>query len=59
MVKNLYSVDEVFENDPENSKNVLMKIPEEISEKLGWQPGDKLQVKILEGKISITKVNNE
>ena len=59
MVKNLYSVDEVFENDPENPENVLMKIPEEIAEKLGWQPGDKLQVKIQEGKISITKVNNE
>jgi hypothetical protein len=35
MVKNLYSVDEIFENDPENSKNVFMKIPEQISEKLG------------------------
>ena len=58
MVNKTYSVEEIFENDPTNDENVLMKIPEEIAEQLGWQPGDLLRVKWEEGSISITKVEN-
>lgn len=58
MVNKTYSVEEIFENDPNNDENVLMKIPEEIAEQLGWQPGDLLRVKWEEGSISITKVEN-
>jgi AbrB family looped-hinge helix DNA binding protein len=36
-----------------------MKIPPEISERMGWQPGDKLHIKVLEdGAVSIEKVDN-
>jgi bifunctional DNA-binding transcriptional regulator/antitoxin component of YhaV-PrlF toxin-antitoxin module len=36
-----------------------MRIPPEIAEEMGWNPGDVLKVKIMEGGgISITKVNN-
>jgi formylmethanofuran dehydrogenase subunit D len=58
LVNKTYSVEEIFENDPTNDENVLMKIPEEIAEQLGWQPGDLLRVKWEEGSISITKVEN-
>jgi AbrB family looped-hinge helix DNA binding protein len=36
-----------------------MKIPEEIAEKMGWQPGDVLKITMEDGAISITKVNND
>jgi hypothetical protein len=56
--RTIYNVDEIFEDDPENPENVLMKIPDEIAEKMGWQPGDVLKVSWEEGMISITKVDN-
>lgn len=53
-----YKVEDIFEDDPDNPDNVLMKIPEEIAEKMGWKPGDVLKVKTEKGSISITKVEN-
>ncbi len=54
-----YKVEEIFEDDPDNPDNVLMKIPDEISEKMGWIPGDVLRITQDEkGNISITKVDN-
>tara|TARA_B100000900_G_C20579392_1_gene716804 strand:+ start:1051 stop:1227 length:177 start_codon:yes stop_codon:yes gene_type:complete len=51
-----YKVEEIFEDDPNNPDNVLMKIPDEISEKMGWKPGDVLKItQDKEGNISITK----
>jgi len=51
-----YKVNEIFEDDPDNPDNVLMKIPDEISEKMGWKPGDVLKItQDKEGSISITK----
>lgn len=51
-----YKVEEIFEDDPDNPNNVLMKIPDEISEKMGWKPGDVLKItQDKEGSISITK----
>jgi hypothetical protein len=59
MVNKTYKVEEIFEDDPDNLENVLMKIPEEISEKMGWQPGDVLKIKWGDGAIMIEKVENE
>lgn len=56
--KTVYNVDEIFEKDPENPNNELMKIPDEIAERMGWKPGDVLKIVIEEGSISITKVDN-
>ena len=56
--KTVYNVDEIFEKDPENPDNELMKIPDEIAESMGWKPGDVLKIVIEEGSISITKVDN-
>ena len=56
--KHIYKVEEIFEDDPENPDNVLMKIPEEIAEQQGWKPGDVLKITWEDGIISITKVDN-
>lgn len=53
-----YKVEEIFEDDPDNEDNVLMKIPEEVSKKMGWKPGDVLKVTWEKGVISITKEDN-
>jgi hypothetical protein len=58
LVNKTYSVEEIFEDDPNSDDNVLMKIPEEIAEQLGWQPGDMLRVTWEDSMVSITKVEN-
>ena len=53
-----YKVEDIFTDDPDNKGNVLMKIPDEISERMGWNPGDVLKITQDEnGAISITKVD--
>lgn len=56
--KTVYNVDEIFEDDPENPDNVLMKIPDEIAERMGWKPGDVLKITTEEGSIVIEKKDN-
>jgi hypothetical protein len=58
LVNKTYSVEEIFEDDPNSDDNVLMKIPEEIAEQLGWQPGDMLRVTWEDSMVSITNVEN-
>jgi len=54
-----YKVEDIFEDIPGDTDNVLMKIPPEISERMGWQTGDTLRIKVLEdGSVSIEKVDN-
>jgi hypothetical protein len=56
--KTLYDVDDIFENDPDNPDNILMKIPDEIAEKMGWMPGDVLRIEMENGGLKISKVKN-
>lgn len=56
--KQIYNADEIFTDDPDNPENTLMKIPEEIAERMGWQPGDVLKITWEAGTVSITKVDN-
>jgi len=52
-----YNVEDVFEDIPDDPKNVNLKIPEEIAEKIGLTPGD--NVRILwgdQGTIIIEKI---
>lgn len=58
MVNKTYKVEDIFEDDPDNPENTLMKIPDEIADKMGWKPGDVLKITIEEGNISIVKVEN-
>lgn len=53
----VYKVEDIFEDIPDDPKNVNMNIPEEIAKEIGLVPGDK--VKILwgdQGTIIIEKV---
>lgn len=54
-----YHADDIFQEIEGDSENVLMKIPPEICEKMGWAPGDSLSITQGEdGTISITKIEN-
>jgi AbrB family looped-hinge helix DNA binding protein len=54
-----YKVEDIFEDDPDNPENVLMTIPPEIREKMGWEPGDVLRIAVEEGSIVLEKVEND
>jgi len=58
MVNKIYKVEDIFEDIDGDPENVLMNIPEEVSEKMGWEPGDTLKIKIEKGVITITKVDD-
>jgi len=60
MSKNIiYKAEDIFQDIEGDNNNVLMTIPPEIREKMGWEEGDLLKVKVLdEGGISIEKVDN-
>jgi len=54
-----YKAEDIFKDIPGDDKNVLMTIPPEISERMGWKEGDTLHIKVLEdGGLSIEKVTN-
>jgi AbrB family looped-hinge helix DNA binding protein len=54
-----YKAEDIFKDIPGDDKNVLMTIPPEISERMGWKPGDTLHIKVLEdGGLSIEKVTD-
>lgn len=54
----IYKVEDIFSDIPGDEENVNMTIPEEIMESQGWKEGDTLSIKIEEGLITITKVDN-
>lgn len=54
-----YKVEDIFEDIEGDDENVLMNIPPEVSERMGWEPGDILKIQIEEGVISITKKDEE
>jgi hypothetical protein len=58
LVNREYKVEEIFEDIEDDPDNVLMNIPPEISEQMGWNPGDTLKINVEKGVISITKVEN-
>lgn len=39
-----FKVEDIFEDIPNDPENVNMKIPEEVAEKAGFKPGDKIKV---------------
>ena len=58
MVNREYKVEDIFEDIKNDPDNVLMNIPPEIAERMGWNPGDTLKIIVEKGVISITKVVN-
>jgi AbrB family looped-hinge helix DNA binding protein len=60
MVNLIYKAEDIFQDIEGDEKNVLMNIPPEIAEQMGWKPGDVLRIQVEEtGGISIKKVENE
>lgn len=58
MVNKEYKVEDIFEDIEDDEENVLMNIPDEILEQMGWKEGDVLQFEEEEGSIVITKKQN-
>jgi len=53
-----YKVEDIFE-DIDDPENCVMKIPDEIAEKMGWKEGDTLRfTQDDNGIITITKVDD-
>jgi AbrB family looped-hinge helix DNA binding protein len=56
--KTHYKVEEIFTDIPGDPDNVMMKIPDEIMEKMGWKEGDNIKVENnKDGSISIKKID--
>jgi AbrB family looped-hinge helix DNA binding protein len=55
-----YKAEDIFQDIDGDEDNVLMNIPPEIAERMGWKPGDVLRIQVEEtGGISIKKIENE
>jgi hypothetical protein len=50
-----YKAEDIFEDIDGDEENVLMNIPLEILERMGWGPGDTLNISVEDGVISISK----
>ena len=55
MVNKTYKVEDVFEDIEGDEENVLMNIPPEIMEEMGWKEGDVLEFDVEKGRIVMTK----
>jgi|TARA_Y100000389_G_C17264088_1_gene414527 hypothetical protein len=58
LVNKEYKVEDIFEDIEDDDENILMNIPDEIMEQMGWQEGDVLQFEVEKGSIAITKKQN-
>ena len=55
----IYKAEDIFKEIDGDEDNVLMNIPPEVIQAMGWEMGDTLSVEVTEsGTIKITKVNN-
>jgi AbrB family looped-hinge helix DNA binding protein len=50
-----YKAEDIFQDIEGDDKNVLMNIPPEVAERMGWKPGDVLKITVEDGQISIIK----
>ena len=55
-MKTTYEYDEIFQTIADDPDNVLMQIPEEICQKLGWNPGDTITVSVEGESITIARL---
>lgn len=51
------AAEEIFEEIPGDPDNVVMKIPDEICQKLNWISGDTINIKVQDGAIVLSKTN--
>jgi hypothetical protein len=53
--KFIFTAEEIFQDIPGDSENVMMKFPDEVLALTGWKEGDILDIKVEDGKIIVTK----
>jgi AbrB family looped-hinge helix DNA binding protein len=46
-----YRIEDIFEDIPGDSENVLMNIPEEIADQMGWREGTTLSISVDNGTL--------
>lgn len=56
--KYIYEAVEIFEEIPGEPDSVMMKIPPELAETLGWQPGDTIAVAAIGESIELRLVKH-
>jgi len=55
-----YKVEDIFEDIPDDPKNVLMNLPQEVMDEAGIKPGDTIKVLLGDqGTLIIEKVKKE
>ena len=57
MTKLTYTVEELFEDIPDDPDNVIFKIPPAICEAQGWVEGDTINIHVEDGKMTLSKIN--
>ena len=50
-----YKVGDIFKPIPDDPENVIMQLPPEICEQMGWTEGTKLKITTQDGIITISK----
>lgn len=53
-----YKAEDIFQDIEGDEENVLMTIPPEILDQMGWKEGDTLVIKSTDGSLSISKKEN-
>ena len=53
-----YKYEDLFSDIPDDPENVLLTFPPEIMEEAGWKEGDTLRFEVVNGRLSIIKVDN-
>ena len=56
MENKTYTLEDIFEDIPGDPNNVIMKIPPELCEKMGWKEGDTINIKAENGRIILQKI---
>jgi len=59
MEKYTYDASEIFQDIDGDPDNVLMNIPQEVRDRLGWKEGDVIHVTVEEGSIILEKKNGK
>lgn len=54
-MKLTYTAEEIFEEIPGDPDNIIMNIPQELREVMGWNEGDELKITVEDGAITISK----
>lgn len=57
-MKKTYLTEELFSDIPDDPDHVLFTIPPEVIDSTGWQPGDTLNIEIIDGCMHISKVED-